>query len=176
MARPDLRAEIENLDEGDMFAIAKDIGDAVAETHDIAIDDILAAYLGVLETESTEREIQKSLPASANVPSIFQQASDEPKPIIEYNGWKGNGDSLASARFTWLTFSWLTNEQKTDAAAHEIVANREDGGEAVSALKEYVEKTIVGNHPNKSGLAHDLVQNIFQYEVNWSEIVKAFRD
>jgi hypothetical protein len=176
MARPDLRAEIENLDEADMQSIAKDIGDAVAETHDIAIDDILAAYLGVLETEATESEIQTSLSASSNDHSIFQRASDEPKPIIEYNGWKGNSDSIASARFTWLTFSWLTNEQKTDTAAREIVATREDRAEAVSALKQYVEETIFGNNPNTSGLAHDLVQNTFQYEVNWSEIVNAFRD
>ena len=60
--------------------------------------------------------------------------------------------------------------------AREIVATREDRTEAVSALKQYVEVTIFGNNPNTSGLAHDLVRNIFQYEVNWSEIVKAFRD
>ena len=176
LARPDLHTEIENLDEGDMLAIAKDIGDAVAETHDIAIDDILATYLGGLETESTESEIQESSSASKSDHPILQRASDEPKPIIEYNGWNGNGDSITSARLTWLTFSWLTNEQKTDAAAYEIVNTHEARGEAALALKGYVEKTVFGNNPNEQTLANNLVRNIFQHEVNWSEIVMAYRD
>jgi hypothetical protein len=44
LARPDLAEQIQNLSDANMHTIAKMIGDAAAETHNVAIEELLASY------------------------------------------------------------------------------------------------------------------------------------
>jgi len=98
-ARPDLHYEIDNLDESDMEAIAKGVGDAMAETHDLAIENFLTDYLSLLSSDSNSDKADQ-LPTSTAEQPLHRRLPDTPKPAIEYNSWKGNGDSLASAQLT----------------------------------------------------------------------------
>ncbi|MCA0456121.1 MAG: hypothetical protein LCI00_19240 [Chloroflexi bacterium] len=173
-ARPDLTTAIEALTDDDMEAIAKDIGDAVAETHDTAIAEILTLYIeGTPHSEQIGWE--ETVKPTTEIFSV-QSMSNDALPLPEYNGWNGNGDSVASARLTWLTFSWLTSDQPIDLAIEEIVNRHEDRGEAAIEVREFVQNKVLGNNPSDQSLMHTLIRNIFQHEINWSEIVKAYVD
>lgn len=106
----------------------------------------------------------------------FLHAMVEQEKSFEYNGWKGNGDSLASARFTWLTALWLSNDPFLDEQLHEIANLDMEAWEAGNTLRTWVEEVVVGELIDAPGMAADYVRSILHSEVNWTEIVESFRE
>lgn len=170
LSRPDLEAQINALEDGDMLEIASQIGDAVAETHDVAIDEILTAYLGISDTTITDE------PPDMETSALSSQTPETPPKTPDYNGWKGNGKSLASAQLTYLTFLWLNAKDSTDKEAYDIVNTSDDLSQAQTALRERFEQQLLRDKPVNPSITDSLLRNFCQHHVNWAEIVRAYHD
>lgn len=81
-----------------------------------------------------------------------------------YNGWTNYE--------TWCVNLWLSNDQGSYNATREIVAEGEDY-EAAERLKEWV--AAEGFPLKEPSLYSDLLTGALS-EVNWLEVVKAFRE
>src|SRR5262245_26667175 len=95
---------------------------------------------------------------------------------IEYNGWKGNGDSHASARLTWLTVLWLSADVNYEEHTRQIVSTYNDVEMAAAALQAWVTEVVLGTLIDRETLAGDILRSTVTHEVNWREIVLAVRD
>jgi hypothetical protein len=94
---------------------------------------------------------------------------------FEYEGWNGNGDSLASARFTYLVGVWLLNDEALYQQTQHIATSAVDVNEAGQALNTWVKDVVLSDLRNDTPLASELLASALNDEVNWHEIVEAFR-
>lgn len=176
-AHPELTPQIDDLNEGDMIALARKIGDAVASTHHMATDILLPAYLGLERTGSIEVEDDDSDESDLPVEAITLYQHETPMaPRYTHEGWHGNGESQASAYLTWLTFTRIAEHEELENALMDIAARIDDLAEAALAAREQVEKALFSQHSPQPHLVDELARQALRREVNWREIIAAYQD
>lgn len=100
----------------------------------------------------------------------------EKEPRYQYNGWEGKGDSLASARYTWLTALWLGNNDLMDRLTHHIVNTQATEDEKATWLLNLAEAWVNFEVGNQAGLGQNIAVNVLRNKVNWKEIITKFRE
>lgn len=172
---PNLTPQIDELNEGDMLALAKTIGDAVASTHHMAMDVLLPLYLGLTDTSPDEADETDDEPEPVS-PTTLYHYHELTQPRFTYEGWHGTGESQASAYLTWLTFTRIAENEELENALMDIAARTDDLAEAALAAREQVEKALFSQPSPQPHLVDELARQSFRREVNWREIMQVYRD
>jgi len=171
---PDLTLQIDDLNEGDMLALARTIGDAVASTHHMAMDVLLPLYLGLTDTSPDEADEIDDGPEPIS-PTTLYQYRELTQPRFTHKGWHGTGESQASAYLTWLTFTQIAENEELEDALLDITSRIDDPAEAALAAREKVEKTLFSQSSPQPYLVDELARQSLRREVNWCEILREYR-
>jgi hypothetical protein len=172
---PDLTRQIDDLNEGDMLALSKAIGDAVASTHHMAMDVLLPLYLGLADTLPDEEDDDQDEPEPPLFTTVYRYP-ERTQPRFSHEGWHGNGESQASAFLTWLTFTRIAENEELEDALTGIAARLDDPAETALAAREQVEKALFSQPSPQPHLLDELARQSLRREVNWREIMDAYRE
>ncbi len=82
----------------------------------------------------------------------------------------------ASAYLTWLTFTRIAEHEELENTLMGIAARIGDPVEAALAAWEQVEKAVFSQPSHQPHLVDELAHQALRRDVNWREIMAAYRD